>query len=212
MGAYCAGPSEGARGGIVLIQEIFGVNAHIRSVADAYAAEGYYVIAPKLFDRVERDVELGYVHQQDWDRGMELAFTRFDRSRGLSDIQSAVTAAGRHGRVGVVGYCFGGLLAWLSACELRGIAAAASYYGGGIGGEKHRTAFCPVIMHIGDNDRGVPMREVDDFRNAQPAVGMQIYAGAGHGFNCDQRDGYHANAAREARRRTLSFFDALVAN
>lgn len=204
VGAYEASPEGKPRGGVVVIQEIFGVNSHIRQVVDGYAEAGYYAIAPQIFDRVERDVELGY-EQADMGRGIEIAFQKLDRALALQDIQAAVDGASVHGKVGVVGYCFGGLLTWLAACELTGVAAAASYYGGGVAGEVNRTAKCPVIMHFGDRDAHIPMSDVDKVRNAQPDVEVFVYA-ADHGFNCDHRASYDASAAQLARTRTLTLF------
>ena len=131
LGAYEALPEGKPKAGVVVIQEIFGVNSHIREVIDAYAAEGYAAIAPQIFDRVERDVELGYEDQAEFDKGLKLAFEDLKMEETLKDLQAAVDAASAHGKVGVVGYCFGGLLTWLSACELSGVSAASAYYGGG---------------------------------------------------------------------------------
>lgn len=205
LGAYEALPEGKPKGGVVVIQEIFGVNSHIRQVVDGYAEAGYYAIAPQIFDRVERDVELGY-EQADMGRGIEIAFQKLDRALALQDIQAAIDAASLHGKVGVVGYCFGGLLTWLAACELDGVAAAASYYGGGVAGEVNRTTRCPVIMHFGELDAHIPMSDVDKVRNAQPDVEVFVYA-ADHGFNCDHRASYDAPAAQLARTRTLTLFD-----
>ena len=129
LGAYQAEPEGDAIGAVVVIQEIFGVNGHIREVVDGYAAAGYVAIAPQIFDRVEPDIELGY-EEADMGRGIEIAFQSLDRAVALQDIQAAIDAASVYGKVGVVGYCFGGLLTWLSACELNGVSAASAYYGG----------------------------------------------------------------------------------
>lgn len=205
-GAYLASPRSRPLGGVVVVQEIFGVNAHIRRVTDSYAYAGYIAVAPQIFDRLDRDVELGYRQQSDWDRGMELAFRRYDRQTGMLDLTAAVQRVAPYGKVGLVGYCFGGLLAWLSACEISGLSAVSSYYGGGIVHELHRAPRCPVIMHVGDQDGGIPMSEVEAIRAAKPEVRMYTYPGAGHGFNCDEREGYHPEAAALARARTLAFF------
>ena len=202
--AYEAMPDGTPRAGLVVIQEVFGVNGHIREVADGYAGEGYAVVAPQIFDRVEPDVELGYT-EADMGRGIELAFQKIEMPNTLGDLQAAVNHASRHGPVGVVGYCFGGLLTWLSACELDGVAAAACYYGGGIAGEAGRTAKCPVIMHFGELDAFIPMTDVDKVRAAQPGVPVHVY-NADHGFNCDHRDSFDAPSAALARERTLAFF------
>ena len=207
LGLYEAKPEQPPKGAVLVIQEIFGFNTHIREVADGYAAAGYLAIAPKLFDRAERDIELGY-EGEDMQRGIDLAFNHTDRSLALADLQAgidylrpAATGAG----VGVVGYCFGGLMTWLSACELSGVGAASAYYGGGIAGELERTAKVPVMMHFGDQDAHIPMSDVDKVRAAQPAVQVHVY-GADHGFNCDHRGSYHAESAAVALERTLGFF------
>lgn len=204
--AYEANPAGDAKAGIVVIQEIFGVNEHIRSVADGYAQQGYYVIAPAIFDRVQTGVELGY-DEDGMGTGMKLAFEDLKLEDALSDIQAGINAAsGRAGKVGVVGYCFGGLLTWLSACDLQGVACASSYYGGGVSGARHKQAKCPVMMHFGELDAHIPLSDVDDVREAQPEVQVFVYEGADHGFNCDARGSYHAESAAIARQRTLDFF------
>jgi carboxymethylenebutenolidase len=205
LGAYEAQPAGKPKGGVVVIQEIFGVNFHIREVADGYAAEGYAVIAPQIFDRVERDVELGYTDQAEFDKGLKLAFEDLDMEDTLKDIQAAVDAASKHGKVGVVGYCFGGLLTWLSACELQGVAAVSAYYGGGIAGEAERSAKCPVMMHFGEKDAHISMSDVETVQKAQPDVQVFVYD-AEHGFNCDHRASYDAAASAQAKERTLAFF------
>ena len=202
--AYEAMPDGPPRAGLVVIQEVFGVNSHIREVADGYAGEGYAVVAPQIFDRVEPDLELGYT-EEDMGRGIGLAFQKLEMPNTLADLQSAVRYASQHGKVGVVGYCFGGLLTWLSACELDGVAAASSYYGGGIAGEAGRTPRCPVIMHFGELDAHIPMSDVDRIRAAQPDVPVHVY-NADHGFNCDHRGSHDAPSAALARERTLAFF------
>ena len=205
LGAYEALPEGKPKAGVVVIQEIFGVNAHLREVIDAYAAEGYAAIAPQIFDRVERDVELGYEDQAEFDKGLKLAFEDLNMEETLKDLQAAVDAASAYGKVGVVGYCFGGLLTWLSACELNGVAAASAYYGGGIAGEAKRSARCPVMMHFGEKDEHIPMSDVEKVRKAQPEVQVFLYD-AGHGFNCNHRESYDAAATATAKERTLSFF------
>ena len=204
LGAYQAEPSGAVKGAVVVIQEIFGVNSHIREVADGYAAEGYVAIAPQIFDRVERGIELGY-EEADMGAGVEIAFQKLDHGAALRDVQATIEVASAHGKVGVVGYCFGGLLTWLAACELNGVTAAAAYYGGGVAGEAGRTAKCPVIMHFGELDAHIPPADVDKVRTAQPDVPIYVYA-ADHGFNCDHRASYDNTAADLARQRTLTFF------
>ena len=209
FGAYEALPDT-PKGGVVVIQEIFGVNSHIRSVVDGYADQGYAAIAPQIFDRIEPNIELGY-EETDMGRGIDLAFQQLDHEKALADIQTAIDAASVHGKVGVVGYCFGGLLTWLSACTLSGVAAASSYYGGGVVGQAGLQAKCPVIMHFGEKDAHIPLSDVDKIKSQQPDVPVYVYD-ADHGFNCDQRGSFDPAAAQLARERTLAFFAEHVAS
>ena len=193
-----------AKGAVVVIQEIFGVNDHIRSVADGYAAAGYHVLAPQLFDRVEPGIELGY-DESGMGRGIDLAFNQLDRQRTVADLQAVTKHAGRFGAVGVVGFCFGGLLTWLCARDLEGISAASAYYGGGIPQEGQGEARCPTIMHFGDLDTHIPVADVEAFGRQRPEVEIFRY-GADHGFNCDQRASFAPEAAKLAHARTLELF------
>lgn len=200
--AYRAEPSGTPRGSIVVIQEIFGVNAHIRSVADSFAADGYTVVAPALFDRVERDVELGY-DPDDIAAGRTLR-GKLDWDRPLRDIRAAVDLLAGS-KVGVVGYCWGGSLAWLSATRLSSLTASVAYYGGQISEFRNETPHCPVMLHFGSQDQGIPLDDVEAIRAAHPNLPIHVYEGAGHGFNCDMRGSYHAEAAATARKRTIDF-------
>ena len=213
FGVYEALPEGEPKGGVVVIQEIFGVNAHIREVADSYAAAGYAALAPALFDRVERDVELGY-DADGMSRGRSLAFGGLAREDALRDIQATVEEAGKHasGRVGIVGYCYGGLMTYLAACRLEGVGCASGYYGGGIAAEFDRddgakAPKCPLILHFGRLDAHIPMADVDRIKAALPTVPVHVYD-ADHGFNCDHRASYHAASAALARQRTLALFKA----
>ena len=203
--AYEALPAGKPKGSVLVIQEIFGVNHHIRAVADGYAKEGYAAIAPQIFDRAERNVELGYTDQTEFQKGIKLAFQDLKMPQTLLDLQAAIDALTPHGKVGVVGYCFGGLLTWLAACELKGVAAASSYYGGGTAKEATRSAKCPVIMHFGERDAHIPLTDVETIHKAQPNIEIFIYP-ADHGFNCDERGSYDAASAALAKQRTLAFF------
>ncbi len=199
--AYRAEPQGDARGGVVVIQEIFGVNRHIREVADGFARDGYVAIAPALYDRVERGIELGY-EPDDIARGREIrAEVGWDGP--VKDIAAAVQAL--PGKVGTVGYCWGGSLSFLAATRIDGLACAVVYYGGQIVPFKDETAKCPLLMHFGDMDQSIPMADVDAIRAAQPKAEIHVYH-ADHGFNCDHRKQYHPESARLARERTLAFF------
>ena len=210
--AYLAQPKGQPKGGIVVIQEIFGVNSHVRAVADGYAAQGYLAIAPALFHRVKPNVELGY-EQDDMTEGMSLknAVENLPSPGVMQDIQAAIRHAAQAGKVGIVGYCYGGLLTWRCACTLDGLSAAVAYYGGGVTTpqEVARKPKCPVLAHFGDQDHWITLDSVEMFRKAHPEVEVHVYH-ANHGFNCDQRASYNAEAAKLARERTLAFFGSHV--
>ncbi|MDB5869530.1 MAG: Carboxymethylenebutenolidase [Polaromonas sp.] len=207
--AYVAQPAGKPRGAIVVLQEIFGVNSHIQSVADRFAAEGYLAVAPATFDRVKTGVELGY-DEAGMKAGFELK-TAVDALPGagvLQDIQAAIDHAAQAsgGKVGIIGFCWGGLLTWKSACLLKGLSAAVPYYGGGITSEDEiaRQPQCPVMAHFGDQDHWIPMDGIEAFKKAHPEVEVHVYS-ANHGFNCDQRGSYNEAAATLARERSLAF-------
>ena len=208
--AYVASPAGTPRGAVVVLQEIFGVNAHIRAVADGYAAAGYLAVAPSTFHRVKPGVELGYA-EADMNEGFgyKLAVEALPAPGVMADIQAAIDHAAQAGggKVGIVGYCWGGLLTWRAACTLSGLAAAVPYYGGGMTTpeEAARQPRVPVLVHFGEQDRWIPLDTVQAFRAAQPGVEVQVYA-AHHGFNCDHRGAWDAAAAALARERTLAFF------
>jgi carboxymethylenebutenolidase len=202
--AYRANPSGAPRGGLVVVQEIFGVNQHIRKVADGFAADGYVAIAPALFDRVERGYETGY-GPQDIERGRATR-GKLSTDQAMMDVKATVKELQKAGlKVGVVGYCFGGTVAWLSATRVDGVSAAVGYYGGGVPDAKDEKAKCPVILHFGETDASIPMEAVEQVKKAQPNVPVYVYP-AGHGFVCDERGSYHAESAKTARERTIDFF------
>ena len=205
--AYVAQPAGQPKGGLVVLQEIFGVNAHIRAVADGYAAAGYFVVAPSTFHRVKADVELGYA-EADMQAGMALkaAVEALPAAGVMPDIQAAIDHAAQGGKVGILGYCWGGLLTWRSASVLSGLSAAVPYYGGGMtsDAEAARQPRVPVMAHFGEQDHWIPLDSVRAFQKAQPGVTVHIYA-ANHGFNCDHRGAWNAEAAQLARERTLAF-------
>jgi carboxymethylenebutenolidase len=205
--AYRADSKGLARGAIVVVQEIFGVNSHIRSVADGYAADGYVAIAPALFDRVEKNVELGYT-PEDVARGKELKAAS-PPEPALQDIAAAVHAASSVGKVGIVGYCWGGFLAWMAAAKLPGLVCAAPYYGGGMLDHADLVPRCPVMGHFGERDSMIPVEGIRKLAAKLSDHQIYVYA-ADHGFNCDQRGSFDAPAAKLARERTLAFFRAHV--
>jgi carboxymethylenebutenolidase len=202
IGAYRSAPEDEPKGGIVVLQEIFGVNHHIRAVADRYAAAGYLAIAPALFDRVEPGVELGYA-EAERPRAMEIrGKTKLDET--LADIEAAVALAAAGGSVGVVGYCWGGTLAWAAATRLSDISAAVGYYGGGIAGMLNEQPRVPVMLHFGERDKHIPISDVEKIKAAHPEIPVFVYP-ADHGFNCDERESYDARSAKEAQSRTFAF-------
>jgi carboxymethylenebutenolidase len=205
--AYLAQPEGKAKGAVVVLQEIFGVNAHIQAVADGYAREGYLSLAPCTFQRVKPGVELGYT-QEDMNAGFALkaAVEALPEPGVMQDIQAAIDYAASAGAVAVIGFCWGGLLTWRSACMLRGIRAAVPYYGGGIttDDEMSRLPKCSVLAHFADQDHWIPVSGVEAFKSAHPEVQVHVYA-ADHGFNCDHRGAFNAPAAKLAHERTLAF-------
>jgi carboxymethylenebutenolidase len=206
--AYVAEPAGKPKGGVVVLQEIFGVNSHIRSVADGYAADGYFVVAPATFHRVQPGVELGYTEaDMGTGFGFKTAVDGLPEPGVMADIQAAIDHAAQAGKVGIVGYCWGGLLTWRAACALKGLSAAVPYYGGGMtaAADAARTPTVPVMAHFGDQDHWIPLDTVEVFKKVQPDVAVHVYA-ANHGFNCDQRGSYNEAAAKLARERTLAFF------
>lgn len=202
LGAYRAEPAGQPRGAVVIIQEIFGVNGHIRKVADGYAADGYVAIAPALFDRVAKDIQLGY-GPEDQEKGKTTrAQLKWDQV--LADVQAAHDAVKDVGKVGIVGFCFGGSVAWLGATRLT-FAAAVAYYGGNVADFAEEKPKCPTICHNGTADKGIPMDKVEKIKAARPEIPVYLYEGAGHGFNCDERGSWHAPSAKLARERTIAF-------
>ena len=201
LSAYERHP-DGATASVVIVQEIFGVNSHIRSVVDRYADAGYHAIAPATFDRVERGVELDY-DGPGVERGKELAMG-IGMEKAMLDVAAAVAHGATTGLVGIVGYCFGGSVAWLAAAQLP-VAAAVGYYGGAVLGALDSTPKVPTMLHFGELDAGIPLDGVAKIQPAHPDVAVHVYEGADHGFNCDVRASFHAGAAEVARERTMTF-------
>lgn len=203
LDAYVARPDGEPLAGLVVVQEIFGVNRHIRSVADSYAKDGFLAVAPALFDRIERGVELGY---EGADMQKAVSFIpKLDLEKSLADVAAAVEFARNETgkKVGVIGYCYGGTLAWLAATRLH-LAAAVGYYGGRTANYAGEQPSAPVLLHFGKQDAHIPAEEVNKIKTAHPEVEIHWYD-AGHGFNCDARASYNPDAARVARERSLNF-------
>ena len=214
LDAYLATPTSTPRGAVVVIQEIFGVNAHMRSVVDRFANEGYVAIAPALFDRVERGVELAYAGE-DMQRAVSY-MKQLDARTALLDIAAAFdTVRGKGSGTGVVGFCYGGFMAWLTATrgESLGVkpACCIAFYPGGIGSVATESPSCPVMLHFGGDDSHIGSEQIQAVRSAHPEVIINMYEGAQHGFNCDVRSSYNAQASRLAMERTMSFLSANIA-
>jgi carboxymethylenebutenolidase len=203
--AHVRAPSGAPRAGIVVLQEIFGLNRHIRSVADGFAGQGFLAVAPALFDRIEPEAEVDY---DDYAGGRALV-ARLDPEQTMLDIAAAVSYAARAGKVFVAGYCWGGALAYRTACR-QPVAAAACYYGRLIIDMLDEVPRCPVIYHYGMEDSIISADNVNRVREARPEGIFHLYEGAGHGFNCESRKDYRPAAAALALRRTLSLFDAVL--
>jgi carboxymethylenebutenolidase len=204
LSVYRADPAGKPRGAVVVIQEIFGVNSHIRSVADGYATDGYLVIAPAMYDRVKRGYETGY-SQDEIEAGRKI-MQGLDWTNTMNDVDAAVGAAKSAGKVGIVGYCWGGTVAWLAAARTAGLACAVPYYGGGMPNFINEKPKVPVLCHFGELDKSPSPEQAKELLARHPEVKAHFYNGAGHGFNCDQRPSYNAEASRMARERTLAFF------
>jgi carboxymethylenebutenolidase len=189
--------------GLVVVQEIFGVNGHMRSVAERLAGFGYRVFCPALFDRVERNTELGYT-PEDVQKGLALR-ARIPEAAVLADIEAAAAAFGDK-PVGIIGYCWGGSIAWMGATQSTRFKAAVGWYGGGIAAAKNAVPHCPVQLHFAEEDHGISMSDVAAIKSAQPSVEIFTYAGAEHGFGCEARPSYNARDCELAELRSLAFF------
>ena len=204
ISAYHVRPEGKPRGGLVVVQEIFGVNPHIRSVAERFAKQGYEVLAPAFFDHVERDVSLAY-DQDGIAKGRELV-GKLGWDTPIADVRAAVEKLADAGKVGVVGYCWGGSIAYLAAARVPGLSAAVGYYGGQIVKFASEQPRVPTLLHFGDQDKGIPLEDVEQIRAQQPGVEIHVYP-AQHGFNCDVRASYDEASSKQALTRTLGFFE-----
>jgi carboxymethylenebutenolidase len=199
--AFLAAPPSAPRGAVVVLQEIFGVNAHIREVVAQYATAGFLAIAPALFDRIARNLELGYT-PKDMELGTGYRL-QVDEAKALLDIGAAANVARHAGRVALVGYCWGGMLTWLGASALN-VQAAVGYYTSRVWEKLDRLPKCPIMLHYGERDKNIPLERVEQVRAACPAAQIFTYP-ADHGFNCSARASYDAASARLAWERTQEF-------
>ncbi len=204
LAAYVSQPAGKPRGGVVVIPEIFGVNSHIRQMADGFAADGYLAVAPAMFDRVQRNYDTGY-SAPEIESGRAI-MQKLDWKQAILDVEAAAGEAKKGGKVGIVGYCYGGTVAWLASAQAKGLACAVPYYGGGMPnfiGEKPKV---PTLCHFGELDQSPTLAQSKEIAAKHPEITAYFYAGAGHGFNCDQRGSWNAEAAKLARGRTIEFF------
>ena len=203
LGAYRADPKGAPKGGIVVIQEIFGVNQHIRAVCDSFAKEGYVAVAPALFDRTQKDFQCGYtppeieqartfVAKPDWDAMMR------DTDAAIKELKSV-------GPIGIVGFCMGGTIAFLAATRLSGLSAAVGYYGGRIVAFADEKPKCPVQLHFGEKDASIPMTDVETIKQKRPDCEIYVYKEGGHGFHCDERGSFHKESRDIAWQRATAF-------
>lgn len=204
LGAYRADPKGAPKGAVVVIQEIFGVNHHIRAVTDRLADEGYVAIAPAVFDRMEKNFQTGY-SPEDIAKAREMV-GKADFPAMLRDTQAAIDAVKGAGKVGITGFCMGGTITFLAAAQLSGLSAAVAYYGGQIAKNVDLKPKVPTMMHFGEKDAGIPMPDVELIKSKHPNAEIFVYEGAQHGFHCDERASYDKKSAEVAYKRTLEFF------
>jgi carboxymethylenebutenolidase len=200
LGAYRADPQGKPKGGLVVVQEIFGVNHHIRHLCDEFAALGYASVAPAIFDRYEPNFESGYSPAE-----IEVArvyIGKADFGKILADTQAAIDSVQSAGKVAVVGYCLGGSVAFMAACKLNGITCAIGYYGGMIAKNADLKPKVPTMLHFGETDHSIPMTDVEIVKQKRPDVQTFVYP-AGHGFSCDERPSFHEPSHKQALERTL---------
>jgi carboxymethylenebutenolidase len=203
LGAYRADPKGAARGGVVVIQEIFGVNQHIRAVCDRLAKEGYAAVAPAIFDRTEPNFECGYTPDEIANARKFVANPDFPAM--LRDSQAAIDNLGKEGPVAIMGFCLGGTVAFAAACDANGLSAAVCYYGGHIIKMVDKKPKCPTQMHFGEKDASIPMSDVETIKRKHPESEIYTYPDAGHGFNCDERGSYNEAASKLAWQRSMAF-------
>jgi len=202
--AFVAQPAGKPRGGVVVIPEIFGVNSHIQQTTDGFAADGYVSVSPVSFEKTQRKYDTGY-SAPEIEAGRAI-MQKLDPKNSMMDVQAAIKEASKAGKVGIVGYCYGGTVSWMSAARASGLACAVPYYGGGMHGLIGEKPKVPTMCNFGELDQSPTLAQAKEIAAAHPEITAHFYAGAGHGFNCDQRGSWNAEAAKLARSRTVEFF------
>jgi carboxymethylenebutenolidase len=208
IGVYHVQPIGRRRGGLVLIQEIFGVTDHIKEQADRFAAQGYEVMAPALYDREAPGFQASY-EAEDREKAMKIAREQHPFALSVKDAQTVIDALKDKGPVFITGYCYGGSVTWAAACRCTGLAAASGFYGSLVPQFANETPRCPTILHFGRHDASIPLEGVEKVKAAHPDVAVHLYD-AGHGFNSDRRKDYHAESALTALERTLALFQSVT--
>jgi len=204
LGAYRADPAGSPKGAVVVIQEIFGVNHHIRSVCDRLAGEGYVAIAPSIFDRTTPNFQSGYTPDEIAEARKFVANP--DWAAMLRDTQAAIDAVKTVGPVGIIGFCLGGSVAFVAATRLTGLKAAIGYYGGAVVRFADEKPKVPTQLHFGEKDAGIPLTDVETVKAKRPDVEVFVYPGAQHGFHCDERPSYDKASSDIAWPRSMEFF------
>ncbi len=207
IGVYRVEPKGARRGGLVLIQEIFGVTEHIKETCDKFADEGYEVLGPALYDREEPDFQATY-SPEDIQKAIKIARGEHPFDLSIQDTQTCIDALKGKGAVFITGFCYGGTVTWAAAAGCDGLAAASGYYGGQIVQMNDLQPKCPTILHFGENDHGIPLSDVEKIRSSHPDVKVYVYGGCGHGFNSDRRTDYNDEAHKLGMKRTLELFRA----
>ena len=207
IGVYHVQPKGTRRGGLVLIQEIFGVTEHIKELCDGYAADGYEVLGPALYDREEPNFQATY-SPEDIQKAIKIARGEHPFDLSIKDTLTCIDALASRGKVFITGYCYGGTVTWAAACRSDNLAAASGYYGGQITLMNDQNPKCPTMLHFGETDHGIPMSDVEKIRSSHPDVTVYVYPGVGHGFNSDRRTDYNEDAHKLGMKRTLDLFRA----
>jgi carboxymethylenebutenolidase len=203
LGAYRADPAGKPKGALVVIQEIFGVNHHIRAVCDRLAQEGYVAVAPAMFDRFRPSFESGYTPEEIASARALMGNLNWDAA--MKDVEAALADIKTTGPCGIMGFCFGGSVSFLAACRVNGLKAAICYYGGTIAKNADEKPKCPVQMHFGEKDAGIPLTDVETIKQKQPQAEVHVYKDAQHGFHCDERASFQKEASALAWKRSMEF-------